>query len=201
MSKFLWIAVPIVIAVAVGAIVWNQNKAQVATQTVSSAQIQPQQLSQTLAESPLPSMAPSPSPIAPATNASNTNASSAQQPEGAGGSPAISCNYTVPATPDSYGTAQVSSTWSGLVPGTGGKEKVEVCVTATGLGPRVMSSDTRPAGSKTDSAPWISLGTSYTFTLYDEFGGDAADCNGKILASCQLILPAQPTPKPSGSRK
>jgi len=112
----------------------------------------------------------------------------------------ISCDYEIPATPNNFGTVQVTSNWNSLVAGKNGY-KVDLCVSSDGgATQKLMASKTKVSGSSTDEANFISLSSNYIFTIYDEHGGDMPECGGTYLTSCQIHTWQLPTPKPTSSR-
>lgn len=103
----------------------------------------------------------------------------------------IVCNYQIPVGPNTYGTAAINTTWNNLTIGKNGSAQAAVCVRVNGQGQTLMSLDNSANGSREDSAPWLAPNGSYNFILYDDRGGDAANCAGTILSSCNIntILP------------
>jgi hypothetical protein len=113
----------------------------------------------------------------------------------------ISCNYQIPATPDSYGTAGLSSNWNNLTWGRNGLRQAEVCVSVNGGKQTLMSIIHEANGSRTDTAPWIALNSAYTFSLFDTQGGNFPDCSGILLSSCQIYQPFSTLAPTSASRR
>lgn len=107
----------------------------------------------------------------------------------------ITCNYTIPAAPSRPGTAVIDVSWNNLVQGST-STKVAVCLFVSGTN-QVMFLDTKASGSTTIKAPWIAMNADYTFTLYDDHGGDLPECSGVVLSSCRLDSNTSSGPKPS----
>lgn len=93
----------------------------------------------------------------------------------AGGNPEgeISCNYLTPPGPNSYGTAEIDSSWSNLAQAT-------VCVAVNGQSENVVSIDNTGSGSRKTQITWLARNGSYGFGLHN------GDCGATVMASCQI---------------
>jgi hypothetical protein len=60
-----------------------------------------------------------------------------------------------------------------------------LCVSVNGASPTLISQDNKTSGTRTDTPNWISLNTTYTFTLYNRPSQNPA-CSGASLSSCQI---------------
>jgi hypothetical protein len=118
-----------------------------------------------------------------AENAQNQPASNPSVSGGPRGQ--VICDYKIPPDPNNYGLVALESNWNNLILGKNGSAKIDLCA-SSGPGSSLMSIDTRQNGSRTDNASWIILNGYYTFTLYDEHGGDLPDCAGAVLSSCVI---------------
>jgi len=109
------------------------------------------------------------------------------QPASVSGGPRgqIVCNYQIPPDATNYGSADIESNWNNLIPGSKGTTKAAICVSVNGSS-SLMSLDTTANGSRSTEINWIILNASYTFTLYDDHGGDLPDCGGAVLSSCGI---------------
>ncbi|MGA2910267.1 MAG: hypothetical protein ABSE04_00495 [Candidatus Microgenomates bacterium] len=166
-----YIAVVIVIIIFVLVIILSRRKNQV---SIPQPTIMP---TPTLEVTPIPTPSVLPKVIKP------VGSTTSSVPGGTRGQ--ITCDYQMPPAPGQFGSANIESNWNNIVVGKNGSSNVEICVFVKGTN-SLMSEDGRNNGSKVDNAPWISLNSDYTFTLYDEHGGDLPDCGGVFLSSCRI---------------
>ena len=103
----------------------------------------------------------------------------------------ISCTNEIPPDPSNNGTAIITSNWNNLVLGVNGTAKAAVCVSVGGKS-SLVSIDNSANGTRTTNVNWIILNATYTFTLYDDHGGDLPDCGGAVLSSCLISNIAHP---------
>jgi hypothetical protein len=142
-----------------------------------------------------PEFSPTPTSETPSLSPKpkTTKSTKAQSPTGPTAGQ-ISCNYTIPAAPGQFGTAQIKSQWTNAVLNKNSQAKVDVCVSANGTPFTLVATDSHDSGSRTDRASFISLSSGYTFNLYDTHGGDLSSCSGDIIAGCQIQAGNIPTP-------
>ncbi len=122
-----------------------------------------------------------------AVSSNNQNAPATPAPTGvSGGSRGqVTCTLTIPPDNQNYGQANFGYNWNNLVAGANGTAKVELCADSGGKS-SLMSENFGANGSSATSANWIILNGYYTFTLYDEKGGDLPQCGGASLSSCVI---------------
>jgi hypothetical protein len=109
----------------------------------------------------------------------------------------IICNYQIPVGPNTYGTADIKANWNNLIVGKNGSVQATVCVAASTQASTLMTLSDSMNSSWENSVPWLAPNVNYTFTLYDDHGGDLANCAGAVLSSCQVHA-MLPSIRPSG---
>lgn len=161
------------------------NNASVPTQSVPNSEI-------TSALTPTPTSVPT--PILPTRQIINTTTIvPAGPPNGQ-----ITCNYQIPVGPNTYGVADIKANWNNLLVGKNGSVQATVCVTPSTQGASVMTLSNSLNSSWENSVSWIAPNVNYTFTLYDDHGGDLANCAGAVLSSCEIHAMLAPTVTPGG---
>jgi hypothetical protein len=108
----------------------------------------------------------------------------------------IVCNYQIPVGPNTYGTADIKANWSNLLTGKNGSVQAAVCVTPSTQTATVMTLSASSNGSWENNISWIAPNVNYTFTLYDQHGGDLPNCAGAALSSCEIHAMLAPTVVP-----
>jgi len=194
MFKRLWFIVIIaLIAVIVTFIVVRKKPVTTNQVAPNSAIIQVSPSTEPTQEPP-----PSPTPVTKSETESPTEYITTAPGVTSGN---LTCNYLIPAAPNRFGTVSIDTTWNNLIPGTNGKYKADLCVTADGGATQtLMTSKTKISGVSTETADWISLSSDYTFTFFDEHGGELPQCGGIVLSSCQIHTQHISTPAPIRSR-
>ena len=184
-KKYIWIFVIIILVAGAAFLAFRNKKSAEPAASYQISNIQTQSIE--------PSASPKSTPIStPMLTTPAQSAGSSGQITNGTTRGQIVCDYVSPAAPGTFGTANIESNWNNLVYGKNGKAEAEVCVNGS-----KMSINNSANGSMTNPAPWISLDAGYTFTLYDEHGGDLPDCSGVELSVCSINQVSPPTPNPN----